>query len=200
MGDRNPTDLPQASGNNANLAVLPGDHTQLTAAAVTLSCSAWFSIKQSDAGVHYTFRTHQRVATALQIYASVVLSSVNCFVYQSRVYPPTDKGTTVGHYRFGLAPRDLATSGSEGSLAGFVPHLQSYVQGVTIGTSATYSYNTANMPPGLQTDFRATETRFSYAEFFLLCTNPLTTGTANAVCVQLNFTVTCSGLGFGMVQ
>jgi hypothetical protein len=195
-----------------SIASAPGSSTAAISPTVPLVCSASFGISADSLSVNYSFREHPRVVQALQLFASVELVEVHAFVYQTYVYPPDKVGTVVNHYAFGIAPRatassvtsSTATTGSAAestTVVSFIPHLVSYLTGVTMATSANYSWSASNFPPGIQLDYRATETRFNYAQFLLTSTTPQKKtkdgSTTPVVAVKLNFTVNCAGLGFG---
>jgi len=121
------------------------------------------------------------------------------------------------HIRFGIAPRAIATEFQAGTnntpgvtgsnavgVVNIIPNLRSLTTSSMTAAQASITWSAkpgpgdVAFPPGVQLDFRSVETRFSYARFFIGCTN-IAKQSFPLCKVQLDFTVTCSGANFGAV-
>jgi len=184
---------------------------------VYLVCSeAPASIATHQSGIAYNFRAHHRVKQALQMFAYVELVEVRAYVCQARVdgFGPPATGASAptlspARFRIGLAPRATPSSvtptgGILTSVVSSIPHLRTFICAPMTGASAEFVWTQANLPPGMQLDFRASEIRFNYAEFFVGRLSPLAVAPSSGVgtsdlAIQLDFIVACSGTGFGEV-
>jgi predicted HicB family RNase H-like nuclease len=185
-------------------------------AFVSIACSVAFSLSANSYSNNYNFRMHPRVKQCLQLFAFVELESVKATVMSAySVQYKADHTITPLHIRHGIAPRGTvarlvvsaarartATSEAvEATYSGvveYVPHLHSFLTGSIVVASQIVEFSAGSFPPGVLLDFQSTETRFNYAQYFVGITNPVD-DSKDAVHVQLDFTVRCSGSGFGHV-
>jgi len=162
-------------------------------------------------GLRYNFRAHSRVAEYLKDFAVVELVAVKAVIYLSRCHgfgvtnaTPQFRDLDNISIRFGIAPRtiDTHTGGTTStpvvtSVGKGVMRLQTGVLSQIWPSVLTYDVATATMPPGIQTDLRAIETRHPYPRMYISNLFPLASDNGILLRVQIDFTVRCSGSNFG---
>jgi hypothetical protein len=204
-----PVDSTSIASPSASLTLSPSG-------SVSVACSVSFSLAACAYSNTYNFRAHPRVKQCLQLFAFVELESVKATVMSA--YSVQHKSTTTVtplHVRHGIAPRGTVarlvvtparsrtatTEAVEATYSGvveYVPHLHSFLTGSIVVSSQVVEFSAGTFPPGVLLDFQSVETRFNYAQYFVGITNPAEDAT-DAVHVQLDFSVRCSGSGFGHV-
>lgn len=157
-------------------------------------------------GNHYgmgtNFKVHPRCVQAMALFRSVVLSSVTITVRQIDTIP-TNKTVERDFFRFGITPRDVVflDPATNSNVVEYIPHLIDYAT-TPNGTdvSITFGEGGRPFPPGLQLDLKAAEISDLHPVAFIgNCQIDLPNDADPIVSMKLDFTLKCSGEGFGAV-
>jgi len=166
----------------------------------TISCSVGALIMgTSVTSARYNFRSHETVAQLLKLFQFVELTYVRATLIQAEIPVPDDQRPFEPRIvRHGIAP-----DGLDGNIGGLnvvanQPHLNTWVSDSanSVSTVTVYGRGGLPFPPGVQTEFRATQIRNNYAVYWLGCINPRIAEDP-LVRLLLDFDVSVSGVGFG---
>jgi len=198
---------PAVSGPGGSSFVLP------------CACPA-VSLNLHSASGTYSFKSHPVVTWASSYFLNVELHSVRVSVNQSRGFSATTTSPAIlPFYRYGLVPSGTVVKSNDRSICS-IPRLVNYQLNM-VGSSSTTQFGDGGLsfPPGLQLDFKPVQFRTNYVSFLIGRGTVLPTQTvtkeengkkykeleydvddiSNVIEVVLDFTISCSAPGFGIL-